>query len=78
MTDAAIEVKGLVKTYPKGVRALDGVSFDVAAGSVFGLLGKPWMRIMLITARRASHRPTAFTCRRRAQSRLPHCACRRR
>ncbi len=39
MTDAAIEVKGLVKTYPKGVRALDGVSFDVAAGSVFGLLG---------------------------------------
>jgi ABC-2 type transport system ATP-binding protein len=39
MTDAAIEVKGLVKTYPKGVRALDGVSFAVAAGSVFGLLG---------------------------------------
>jgi len=39
MTDAAIDVKGLVKTYPKGVRALDGVSFDVAAGSVFGLLG---------------------------------------
>lgn len=39
MTDAAIDVKGLVKTYPKGVRALDGVSFEVAAGSVFGLLG---------------------------------------
>ena len=39
MTDAAIDVKGLVKTYPKGVRALDWVSFDVAAGSVFGLLG---------------------------------------
>src|SRR5450759_1405538 len=39
MTDAAIDVKGLVKTYPKGVRALDGVSFDVSAGSVFGLLG---------------------------------------
>jgi ABC-2 type transport system ATP-binding protein len=39
MTDAAIEVNGLVKTYPKGVRALDGVSFDVDPGSVFGLLG---------------------------------------
>src|SRR5450756_1832250 len=39
MTDAAIDVKGLVKTYPRGVRALDGVSFGVAAGSVFGLLG---------------------------------------
>ena len=39
MTDAAIEANGLVKTYPRGVRALDGVSFDVAAGSVFGLLG---------------------------------------
>jgi len=39
MTDAAIEVKRLVKSYPKGVRALDGVSFDVEAGSVFGLLG---------------------------------------
>ncbi len=37
--DTAIEAKGLVKTYPKGVRALDGVSFDVAAGSVFGLVG---------------------------------------
>ena len=39
MTDTAIMAKGLVKTYPKGVRALDGVSFDVAAGTVFGLVG---------------------------------------
>jgi ABC-2 type transport system ATP-binding protein len=37
--DFAIEVEGLAKTYPKGVRALDGVSFSVEAGSVFGLLG---------------------------------------
>ncbi|MCL4290132.1 MAG: ATP-binding cassette domain-containing protein [Thermoleophilia bacterium] len=36
---AAIEVEGLEKTYPKGVRALDGVGFSVAEGEVFGLLG---------------------------------------
>jgi ABC-2 type transport system ATP-binding protein len=35
----AIEAESLVKTYPRGVRALDGVSFGVAAGSVFGLVG---------------------------------------
>jgi ABC-2 type transport system ATP-binding protein len=35
----AIEVEGLEKTYPKGVRALDGLSFSVEEGEVFGLLG---------------------------------------
>jgi ABC-2 type transport system ATP-binding protein len=35
----AIEAADLVKTYPKGIRALDGLSFSVAAGTVFGLLG---------------------------------------
>jgi ABC-2 type transport system ATP-binding protein len=35
----AIVVAGLKKTYPKGVRALDGVSFAVREGEVFGLLG---------------------------------------
>src|SRR5262245_43602668 len=35
---AAIEARDLVKTYGD-VRALDGVSLDVAAGRVFGLLG---------------------------------------
>jgi ABC-2 type transport system ATP-binding protein len=34
-----IEAHDLVKTYPKGVRALDGLSFTVPAGTVFGLLG---------------------------------------
>ena len=35
----AIVVDGLEKTYAKGVRALDGVSFSVREGEVFGLLG---------------------------------------
>ncbi len=35
----AIEAQGLVKSYPKGVTALDGLSFAVQAGTVFGLLG---------------------------------------
>ncbi len=39
MTEMAIETNSLVKTYSKGVKALDGVSFGVAAGSVFGLVG---------------------------------------
>ena len=35
----AIEAQGLVKSYPKGVKALDGLSFRVERGTVFGLLG---------------------------------------
>jgi ABC-2 type transport system ATP-binding protein len=35
----AIVVDGLGKTYPKGVRALDGISFEVHEGEIFGLLG---------------------------------------
>jgi len=35
----AIEARDLVKTYPKDVRALDGLSFAVPAGTVFALLG---------------------------------------
>src|SRR5436190_17184618 len=34
-----IEAHDLVKTYPKGVRALDGLSFAVEEGTIFGLLG---------------------------------------
>src|SRR6266511_5103288 len=35
----AIEASNLSKTYPGGVRALDGLSFAVEAGTIFGLLG---------------------------------------
>jgi ABC-2 type transport system ATP-binding protein len=35
----AIEAHGLTKTYAKHVRALDGVTFAVPAGTVFALLG---------------------------------------
>jgi ABC-2 type transport system ATP-binding protein len=35
----SIEASGLVKTYPGEVRALDGISFAVETGTVFGLLG---------------------------------------
>jgi len=35
----AIIARGLEKRYPGDVTALDGISFEVAAGTVFGLLG---------------------------------------
>src|SRR5690242_18679548 len=36
---AAIRVEGLTRRYPGGVLALDGLTLQVPAGSVFGLLG---------------------------------------
>ncbi len=36
---AAIETRELVKTYPGDVRALDGLTFAVPRGMIFGLLG---------------------------------------
>ncbi|MBO9714095.1 ABC transporter ATP-binding protein [Sphingomonas sp.] len=38
-TQAAIAIDTLCKTYEGGKRALDGVSFDVPRGQIFGLLG---------------------------------------
>src|SRR4051812_2157940 len=34
-----IQARGLTKTYPGDVRALDGLTFEVEPGTVFGLLG---------------------------------------
>jgi ABC-2 type transport system ATP-binding protein len=34
-----IEVRGLRKTYPGGVKAVEGIDFEVSGGEVFGLLG---------------------------------------
>jgi ABC-2 type transport system ATP-binding protein len=39
MTDAALEIIDLCKTYEGGKRALDGVSLSVPRGSIYGLLG---------------------------------------
>jgi ABC-2 type transport system ATP-binding protein len=39
MTDAAIRIRDLQKTYAGGKRALDGISMDVPRGQIFGLLG---------------------------------------
>ncbi len=39
MTPAAIAIQDLSKTYQGGKRALDGVTFDVPRGQIFGLLG---------------------------------------
>src|SRR5690349_18410229 len=38
-TPLAIDVQALVKTYPNNVRALDGLTFAVSTGTIFGLLG---------------------------------------
>ncbi|MFN3943446.1 MAG: ABC transporter ATP-binding protein [Allosphingosinicella sp.] len=39
MTEAAISIRALEKTYDGGKRALEGVSLDVPRGQIFGLLG---------------------------------------
>jgi ABC-2 type transport system ATP-binding protein len=39
MADLAIQVHDLVKSYSREVRALDGLSFTVREGTLFGLLG---------------------------------------
>jgi len=38
-TSAVIEVRDLVKIYPGDTKAVDGISFGIAAGELFGFLG---------------------------------------
>ncbi len=38
-TESMVQVEDLVKVYPGGVRAVDGISFGVARGEFFGFLG---------------------------------------
>ncbi len=39
MSECIVEVRDLVKVYPGGVRGVDGVSFCVRKGEIFGLIG---------------------------------------
>ncbi|HKR24551.1 MAG TPA: ATP-binding cassette domain-containing protein, partial [Allosphingosinicella sp.] len=39
MSEAAIAISDLAKTYAGGKRALDGITLDVPRGGIFGLLG---------------------------------------
>ena len=39
MSDSAISIRGLEKTYAGGKRALDALSLEIPRGSIFGLLG---------------------------------------
>lgn len=39
MTEAAISIRSLQKTYAGGKRALDGIDLEVPRGQIFGLLG---------------------------------------
>ena len=39
MNNRTIQVEGLVKTYDDNYRAVDGVTFEVASGEIYGFLG---------------------------------------
>ncbi len=70
---AIVEVMELRKQYdpPKGVLAVDGVSFDIAEGEIFSLLGPNGAgKSTTISMLRACCDPAAATPRRRAFRRL--------
>lgn len=59
MPDFALDLAHVAKTYPKGVRALDGIEMRVHRGEIFGLLGpngagKSTLVKILMTVIRAS------------------------
>jgi ABC-type multidrug transport system ATPase subunit len=76
-TTFAIEADRLVKTYPKGVRALDGLSFAVPAGTVFALLGpngagkSTTVKILTTLAQADSGTPSAWSASAAAPTRWP-------
>src|SRR4051794_11546845 len=39
VSDAMVQIEGLVKVYDGKVRAVDGISLSIAPGEIFGLLG---------------------------------------
>ncbi len=64
MLEAAISIRDLQKTYKGGKRALQGVTFDVPRGQIFGLLGpngagKSTLINILAGPVRAAQRPLA-------------------
>src|SRR3954447_17936080 len=59
VTAPLLQMRGIVKTFP-GVRALDGVDLDVAAGEVHCLLGHNGAgKSTLIKVLTGAHRPDA-------------------
>jgi ABC-2 type transport system ATP-binding protein len=63
MAEPAIRVRDLQKTYARGKRALDGVTFDVPSGCIFGLLGPNGAgKTTLVKALLALHAPTSGQC----------------
>lgn len=64
MDDWAIEAEGLAKRFPNGVAAVDGASFRVARGSVFGFLGPNGAgKTTTVRMLNGTLRPTAGRCR---------------
>ena len=62
MTDPILRMTGIVKQFPEGVRALDGVDLDVLPGEVHCLLGQngagKWTLIEVLTE---AHQPDEGT-----------------